>query len=329
MEFIGTVAATAQLLGMVMKILESISQLHDLIKHVPGRYHSWDIELTILGEMIYYIQRNSALQTFHVGRVIANIRPKIESLVLLCREHAPRPKSKPLKRVLTTLSACAAEPRILQRFESLEHDKITLLLAINLRIASNPLAIEDMSKRVYEEVRERSTEGPSGVHADSGPIHKTLVLVQKKDDDTDTTERRRSQAPGDSGQHHDMSSAHQYNTGEFVAPQQGIGRRSSYTTIKLVGNSIILGTSRGDGADFDGIDLNGYRHVVGDHERDVIGDVFKGRAHTGPKWARGRRSRQNISSPRSSTSAKRGPSVMSLRGGAANKKDHSKTDCES
>lgn len=62
---------------------------------------------------------------------------------------------KPLKRVLTTFSACAVEPRILQYFESLEHDKTTLLLAINLRIVSNPLAIDEMPKRTYEKTKKR------------------------------------------------------------------------------------------------------------------------------------------------------------------------------
>ncbi|KAI1753101.1 hypothetical protein F4782DRAFT_498340 [Xylaria castorea] len=329
MEVIGTVAATAQLLGMVMKVLESISQLHDLVKHVPGRYHSWNTELTTLGEMIYCIQRNPALQTFQVGRVIANISPKIEGLVLLCREHSPRSKAKPLKRVLTTLSACAVEPRILRRFESLEQDKTTLLLAINIHIVSNPPAIEDMSKQTYEKIREGSTENPSDAHADAGPPHQALVRVQKKDDNTDTPERRGAHTPGDQGEH---PSARQYDTGESVAPQLGTGRRSSYKAIKLVGNSIVLGTSRGDGADFGDIDLKGHRHIVGDHERDVIGDVFKDRAHPGPKWTRGRRSRRNVSSSRSSvkgTSAKRGPSEVAFRGKAANKDDYGKPDHES
>ncbi|KAI1745220.1 hypothetical protein F4680DRAFT_401412 [Xylaria scruposa] len=329
MEVIGTVAATAQLLGMVMKILESISQLHDLVKHAPGRYRGWDAELTILGEMIYCIQVNPALQTFQVGRVIANISPKIESLVLLCREHCPRPEVKPLKRVLTALSACAIEPRILRRFESLEQDKSTLLLAINLHIASNPLAIEDMPSRAYEELREGSTENTSDTHDITGSLHKALILV-KKDDNTDTPKRRSVHTSDDQDKRHSMSSTRQYDAGESVAPQQGMGRRSSYTAITVLGHKNVLGTSKGDGADFKDVHVEGRCHVVGDHEHGVISNALK--ASTGPKRARGRRSRRNVSSLRSSTtqtSEKGSSSEVALRGRAANMDDYGKPKYES
>lgn len=81
MKVIGTAAATAQLLGMVIKILESIGQLQDLIQHMPSRYRSWDTELIILRDAIVCVQRDSTLHTIQVKRIIEHMGPKIKSLV--------------------------------------------------------------------------------------------------------------------------------------------------------------------------------------------------------------------------------------------------------
>lgn len=131
---------------------------------------------------------------------------------------------------------------------------------------------------------------------------------------------------------HDMPSAHQYNTGEFVPPQHGTTRRSSYTSIKLVGNHNMLGTTNGGGADFVKIDIHGHRNLVGDHEPILVGDFLKRKAHTCQKWTCGCQSRRGVSSSRSSmkkTSAKRAARKAAFRSGTTNKKDYDKMDYES
>ncbi|KAI1419926.1 hypothetical protein F5Y12DRAFT_775429 [Xylaria sp. FL1777] len=137
MEVVGTVAATVQLVGMAMSILDSIAQLHDLIKCVPGRFQRWHTELDLLGETIKSIQHNAALQTFQVGRVMENMCPKIESLLILCKKHTPPSKASPIIKIIKNLSAHSVEPRIIEHLQSLEHDKTTLLLAIQLLPATN------------------------------------------------------------------------------------------------------------------------------------------------------------------------------------------------
>ncbi|KAI1146817.1 hypothetical protein F4825DRAFT_456113 [Nemania diffusa] len=155
MEIVGTLAAATQLFGMFVNTLESLAQLHDLVKHLPGKYRRWDSELTMLRDTVNSILHNPALQSAGVSRVIGHMRPKIETLVLLCSKHASWPESKSLKRVLTTLSARTVEPRIVQGFESLEQDKTTLILAIHVCVVSNPMETVESLRRAAGEMPER------------------------------------------------------------------------------------------------------------------------------------------------------------------------------
>ncbi|KAK5625325.1 hypothetical protein RRF57_001041 [Xylaria bambusicola] len=137
MEVVGTVAATAQLMGIAIGLLNSISQIHDLIKHVPDRYQRWHVELDLLGDAITCIQQNYALQTWQVRRVLENMLSKMQSLLKLCQTYAPPSKASWIIKILKNLSAHAIEPRIIEHLQSLEHDKTTLLLAIQLPIPSS------------------------------------------------------------------------------------------------------------------------------------------------------------------------------------------------
>ncbi|KAI0502725.1 hypothetical protein F5B22DRAFT_652833 [Xylaria bambusicola] len=137
MEVVGTVAATAQLVGIAIGLLNSIAQIHDLIKHVPDRYQRWHVELDLLGEAITWIQQNYALQTWQVRRVLESMRSKMQSLLKLCQTYAPPSKASWIIKIFKNLSAHAIEPRIIEHLQSLEHDKTTLLLAIQLPIPNS------------------------------------------------------------------------------------------------------------------------------------------------------------------------------------------------
>ncbi|GAW15322.1 hypothetical protein ANO14919_047310 [Xylariales sp. No.14919] len=291
MEVLGAVAATAQLVGMVMTILESISQLHDLVKHIPGRYHSWETELTMLKEALDCIQRNSSLQTVHIGRVIEVMSPKVETLVLLCREHAPRPGSKHIRRVLTTLSASKVEPRILQSFESLEHDKTTLILTINLHIVSNPIEIirlptGEMPKRALENPEEDSRQRFPGSDADRSPPTRALALIPKEAGNTKALQTRNPQNLHKLPRYSDMPFLPQDSRKESPTPKQGIIRQNSYTKIRVKGTSSFVGNTSGETASsstFEDIELDGAYHFVGQHEPRMVVDVLKTKARTGLK----------------------------------------------
>lgn len=132
MEVVGTVAATFQLVGLAMSLLDSIAQLHDVINLVPDRYQRWHTELHVLGAMINCIQQDSALHTSQVNQVLENMSPKIKSLLRLCRKYTPPANAGRIIKAIKILSAHAVEPRITEYLQSLEHDKTTLLLAIQL-----------------------------------------------------------------------------------------------------------------------------------------------------------------------------------------------------
>ncbi|KAI0539204.1 hypothetical protein GGR58DRAFT_465591 [Xylaria digitata] len=298
MEVVGAVAATAQLVGMVVTILESISQLHDLVKHIPERYSGWQDELTILRQTLDCIRHNSSLQTAYICRVIEQMNPKVNSLVILCRDYYPNPKSKHLKRVLSALSACKIEPRILQSFQSLEHDKATLILAINLHIASNSIEIvriatTDMSKRRFDETNESSTQsiGDSNA-ADLGPPTKVLTLLPPKDGGNVSNQAPLTRSTTEPVKicvsslrewtnHCDTPFVSSNHTEE---PRRVGRRNNTYAKIKVTGNRSVVGTTTGDqGSDntFKNIELNGDDHMVGDHEPKVVRDFHKNKAHDG------------------------------------------------
>ncbi|KAI0107016.1 hypothetical protein GGR51DRAFT_163539 [Nemania sp. FL0031] len=307
MEVVGTVAATAQLVGMIMKIVESIATLHDLVKHVPGRYHRWEAELATLKETVCSIQNDSALQSVNVIRVILkDMNPKIEKLVLLCRKHSPRPKSKPVERVLTALSACAVEPHIIQTFESLEHDKT------HIRIASNPTNIIRPETHVMRnnKTEENFTASPGKVNG-SSLTTTSFALVPRKSDNVSTQKLPVVHAS------HNMPSMHQYSPEGFGASHRGNGRRSSYTAIKLVGNRVVVGTTRGDGANFDRVDIHGSHLVVGYHERGVVDGCVQSRSPSSTRGADVRRHRRNW---KKWVSAKIGSTGEVLRENAADEK---------
>ncbi|KAI1428426.1 hypothetical protein F5Y12DRAFT_711063 [Xylaria sp. FL1777] len=301
MEVLGAVAATAQLVGMVVTILESISQLYDLVKHVPGRYNSWETELAMLKESLDFIRNNSALQTAYIGRIIERMSPKFETLVLLCREHSPGPGPRSFKRALTTLSACKVEPRILQSFESLEHDKTTLILAISLHIISNPIEIifpdtEEMGKkRNFDKLEESSTQifSNADVLADYGPPEKALTLRPKKVSNVNrpalfglitsaktSAKTKTSQTPTSHAlqqyrysKHFNKPSTSRQNPVGSSTPKKRSGRCNTYSNLDVGGESNVIGNTIGN-TEVDtkiyGAKVRGYGHTVGDHVPEIV-----------------------------------------------------------
>lgn len=132
MEILGAVAATGQLIGTVLAILDSIDRLREFLKHAPGRFRGYSIQLTALGEVLSSIRQNSLLHTCPVRRIIEEMAPKISTLMELCSLYAPQSKLRLYARLNRALSAKKVEPRILQSFQSLETDKTTLILTITM-----------------------------------------------------------------------------------------------------------------------------------------------------------------------------------------------------
>ncbi|KAI1099111.1 hypothetical protein F4804DRAFT_322778 [Jackrogersella minutella] len=159
MEVLGTVAACGQLIGTAIKILDSIAQLRDYLRHAPARHRGWHTELAALHNILSYIRHHSNLQTCQVKGIIESIDFKIATLTNLCGRYMPVPNQQLFIKLNRALSARTVESKILQGFESLEHDKTTLLLVIStLRESTSAQSssrglpeIQDMQDTIYRE----------------------------------------------------------------------------------------------------------------------------------------------------------------------------------
>lgn len=152
MEVLGAVAAATQLCGMVVKALDSTAKLRDTLRQAPAQYNRWDIELTILDEAMASIRDNISLHTDSVMRLVGIITNKIEVLTIFCKKHSPPSEARFLTKLLWVPRARGIESRILQSFESLEHDKTTLILLINLSKGS--ISVEEFRQAIMD-IQER------------------------------------------------------------------------------------------------------------------------------------------------------------------------------
>lgn len=273
MEAVGTVAAVIQLVGLAKNIIEAISQLYDLIKDIPGRYRSWKTGLAALKEIISRVQSNSVLHTSHVGHVMECMTSKVESLILLCGQHNPRSHSRPIKRILAAFSAYRVEPRIVQGFASLEQDKTTLILAINVDFISNStqttrLETGDMSNESNEELATMPTVAVAEPNPKvSKTSLETLISNALKGNascDVLAIMQRLQVYAADNPGTHTSYSAHS------SAQPRSMASGNQYHRIVVNGDGHIIGTTRQvQGSVFDGVEVAGNSSMLGDHDAAV------------------------------------------------------------
>ncbi|KAI1146405.1 hypothetical protein F4825DRAFT_440857 [Nemania diffusa] len=249
MEAVGAVAATAQLVGMAMKTLELIANLHSIIKDVSARYEDWNTKLTTLEDLIRIIQGNPSLQTQSVERAIASMSLKVENLIVLCTMHVPRTGSRGLSKLLKCLTARAAEPRIHQSFQSLEQDKTSLLLVINASEV-HTWKPEILPPNPPEDNQENQVDAspPS-----SGSSHMLNMSTPAKKD-----KNIASDLPA------------QLDTMSLSNNHRQI---SSFQNLVVSGARNAVGTSTSSVVNFDGARVEGYRLVVGSHTPRVFRTV--------------------------------------------------------
>ncbi|KAI8632105.1 hypothetical protein F5Y19DRAFT_386108 [Xylariaceae sp. FL1651] len=296
MEVVGAVAAVSQLVGMAVTMLDSISQVRDFLRHMPARYQGWHAELTVLCDIISCIQQNSVLHTCQVSRIIEAMTPKIKSLAELCQQHTPHSKAGFITKISNALSARAVEPRIFQSLQSLEHDKTTLILAINLLVRS--ISSEKFCP-ITEEMPMNISKPRTKKH--SKATQKETTHSSTTVDSSSKLERLRG--PRDNGVSHQvptgpsplnqtvggfpgvlsapMPNKQESTAGVLGASQQGTHSRSTFKGLKLKGSNCLFGTSTGGGADFEDIEVEGDSRVDGDHSADVIKFVYQSKRHGG------------------------------------------------
>jgi uncharacterized protein YceK len=177
MEVIGAVAATGQLIGTAYSILGSIARLRDELKHAPTRYQGWHTELATLSDTISDIRDNSKLQTRQVSRIVEEMAPKIDKLADLCVRYTPEPDCRLqfMARLRRALSTMGKEPRILQNFQSLEHDKTNLILMISTLSGCSSIehsqTRQDMGNSKNEEQEKQEAARAPGAQDINGMYH--------------------------------------------------------------------------------------------------------------------------------------------------------------
>ncbi|OTA89592.1 hypothetical protein M434DRAFT_398484 [Hypoxylon sp. CO27-5] len=306
MEVLGTVAAAGQLIGTAVRILDSIAQLRDFLRHAPARYQGWHSELTVLNDTISYIRHNPALQTSQISHIVEAMAPKIETLTDLCLRHTPGPKQKLVSRLNRALSARTVESRILQSFQSLEHEKTTLILTIST--LNVPSAIGS-SAQTSQAIIEDETHGMKDVDArlscaDIGSTQHSLGLGGDINNITSFQELEylleQDNPSYSAGSASSTKSIQRYDKNQITNPDQASaliqrllpnhmssqssytvggagglplqtmnGQRSTFKNINLKGNCCLFGDSVGNGADFEGVQIVGHGRVDGAHSGET------------------------------------------------------------
>ncbi|KAI5924570.1 hypothetical protein F4810DRAFT_709527 [Camillea tinctor] len=247
MEVLGAIAATGQLVETAIRILKSISELRDYLKNAPAKYQTWHTELASLAGTISDIRDHSTLHTSRVGTIIESMAPKIDSLVDLCTRCTPEPKLRFVRRLNKALSARKVEACILQQFESLEHDKTTLILTIS------------MLKREASRIITPPTPPPS---VDLEPSD------QEYNTDRPPEQSSQRREPGEMGPTNDTRAPESLPPRvDRTNPQ---GQRSSFKNLNVVGNNSMLGDGMGNGVDFEGVRVNGSQRIDGAHPVQAV-----------------------------------------------------------
>ncbi|KAI1374104.1 hypothetical protein F4677DRAFT_179859 [Hypoxylon crocopeplum] len=162
MEVLGAVAATGQLIGTIVAVLDSINRLREFLRHAPARCQEWQTQLDVLTEAISFIRENSLLEAGQVGHIITGMPAKITTLTELCALYAPQPKLRLYGRLIKALSAKGVECRIPQNFQSLKQNKSTLILIISTIRGSIPIENYHFQQEMEDKSKDVSVPSRSG-----------------------------------------------------------------------------------------------------------------------------------------------------------------------
>ncbi|KAI1215160.1 uncharacterized protein F4807DRAFT_23772 [Annulohypoxylon truncatum] len=278
MEVLGAVAAAGQLAGTTITILDSISQIRDFLQHAPARYQGWRDELSALSDTISCIRDNKALHTCQVCRIIEGMAPKITRLKELCAHYTPGPKLKLISRLNQARKARVVECRILQNFQSLEHDKTTLILTINA-----------LSHKVSAGNHEDDNPNMSNPNGNGRPFWDTTSVPGTPSSGTNNGASGPLVVNGYNHNHphaHAQPQNHMHNTpwpnnSPHSSPQFGMPPQQSdkveFDGVKTEGNGQAVGINgvytspnRPLAATFKNLDTSGYNNSVGISSSDVI-----------------------------------------------------------
>ncbi|KAI2467930.1 hypothetical protein F4781DRAFT_400278 [Annulohypoxylon bovei var. microspora] len=314
MEVLGAVAATGQLIGTAVAILESISQLRDFLRHAPARYQGWRDELAVLGDTITSIRDDRALHTCQVSRIIKSMAPKITRLTELCAPYTSQPKQfRLISKLNRARKARAVESCILQNFQSLEHDKTTLILTISTLSRATSTEHREKGQNMQPSNGDQSTRVKKETNItfdmsdmDSNRDANGAVLPYRHSPDSHSrigynsnSAHSRSSTPDSTGS---RALGPLYPSRNMSSQPLSSGQFVRFGNVRANGNQTIVGASHAYPsqrleADFKDVDINGNNTSVGVWTDAAIA---ASQSHRDPK-STGKRSSGLASKPQESS----------------------------
>jgi len=179
MEVIGVVAATTQLLGILMKVYTGIAELRDRMKFATARIQRFQDELACLGDIVCQILNNEALQIMpNLESILLSIGQKIATLNELLAKTFVGPKSPGFgTRVVRAFREKLSEGMVTQTFKEIERNKTTLLLILNISQPSHNMSLKtSQASRRSDDMSTESTPLPPEISAACKQIISPLVL---------------------------------------------------------------------------------------------------------------------------------------------------------
>ncbi|KAI1643906.1 uncharacterized protein F4817DRAFT_348263 [Daldinia loculata] len=258
MEVLGAVAAAGQLVGTAVKILELIAELREFLKNAHGKCQGWLTQLTALDNAITDIRLNPTLHTSNILHIIEAMYPKVRDLGTLLPRYSPV-SSPGLKIRFTTrmrgaLSARTVEARIIQLFQSLEHDKTTLILTIttlNRSIARGSYAKMEQGKPVKEDTHTTTQE----ISSPNGPSH-DIQMNQGRS--------------GQEQNNHPAEADQTVQSPSITSPKRG----THIENLDINGNGWILANSTERDMMMKDVKGNGHGTFAGAHDPQVMISLF-------------------------------------------------------
>ncbi|KAI0896261.1 hypothetical protein F4806DRAFT_56110 [Annulohypoxylon nitens] len=287
MEVFGAVVAAGQLVGTAYTIHESIAQIRDFLQHAPARCQGWRDQLDVLADIALSIQENRTLQTCQVSRIIEAMAPKVTELKELCANYTSGPKHRLISRLNWVRKVRNIEPRILQHFQSLEHDKTALILIISTLNRKN-------STEQFKETQtmaDRKRDVVEMVNGKPDGNKKAVVLYQNgasQNSDTSQNSNTPPNRPTSSGTSSNRTTIPDHATSPTFSESGNFSTRTTFKNLHTHGNGNAIGITKASSTrdtSFEDIMTPGNCNAIGLHEPETIKTVHSSPMSDAPRAA--------------------------------------------
>jgi hypothetical protein len=130
-EILGSVAAAAQLVGLVINIVETLSKIRERVRRAPEQYNEYLVQTHQLLVTSELIQASEALQTEEIKIQLVDAIAEAEKLQSILVIAAQRFARNPVKQTFWRVVKGHEERLISSHFANLLQLKTTLVLSIS------------------------------------------------------------------------------------------------------------------------------------------------------------------------------------------------------